>query len=316
MRISHASRPLPKPDGQESGEHPHLSDPQQYQQQESVPEQVDGEVKPAVGAATENGNAEDAEKEKDKGGAAATQSQPAPEPSGAPAAQQKGPTVSDPSSEQPKGANKPARPAWRPAGGGHGVSAASKAIKKDGQRGRAAQKRPNGEGEGKGAKKRRTEDDDVKDGEDGEGGEGGGRADEGGAAGGGRDESEEGPAGGQPKRRPKERGRERERERERERGRARGVAAAAAAPPPKGKVNIADDADMQALLAGFNERVKAQKPQQVSYEPRVHNMRDIKKWEAMTGQQYDALSYQDRQKANAEIQRMKDNPTDEAGPPR
>jgi hypothetical protein len=59
--------------------------------------------------------------------------------------------------------------------------------------------------------------------------------------------------------------------------------------------------DLMALLQQHNKKFKSKH----TYEPRVHSVRDVRKWEKKHGKKYCALNMQERTIANREISLMK-----------
>lgn len=65
------------------------------------------------------------------------------------------------------------------------------------------------------------------------------------------------------------------------------------------------DADLVALLAEHNRKFRP-KP---TYEPRIHRVKDIREWEARTGQLFYNLQPAERERANQEISAAKQTQT-------
>ena len=62
-----------------------------------------------------------------------------------------------------------------------------------------------------------------------------------------------------------------------------------------------DEEDLMALLQQHNKKFKSKH----TYEPRIHSVRDVKKWEKKHGKKYCSLNVEERKMANFEISAMK-----------
>lgn len=80
--------------------------------------------------------------------------------------------------------------------------------------------------------------------------------------------------------------------------RARPAAPTAASSRPTKAVG--GGGDLAAQLAAHNSKFR-----KAAYEPRAHSVRDVKRWERATGQEYATLSYSERGAANSAIAKLK-----------